>query len=272
MTILPTSDIDRSSPVPFYFQLAALLEQEIVRLRWQAGERLPSESELCARFSLSRTTVRQALARLEQEGLITRRKGFGTYVASASPRMWLLQSQEGFFQDEVSRMGRAVSSQILSRRVGELPHWAADALGLPQGAEGVVMERLRSVDGKLALCVTDCLPAAQADVVLAMDGTQSLYARLREEHGLEVAGGRRLVEAVPASKQLARLLDTAVGTPLMFIESVSWDREMRPFHSYRSWLRSDRMRVEIQVSTALVRGREGALTPEAASLPTTHRP
>ena len=174
MTILPSTQIDRASPVPFYFQLAGLLEHEIVRLRWQPGDRLPSEAELCGRFELSRTTVRQALARLEQEGLVVRRKGFGTFVASASPRMWLLQSQEGFFQDEVTRMGRAVSSEILSRRGGRAPHWAADALGLPQGAEGVVMERLRSVDGKLALCVTDCLPAAQAGVVMDMDGTQSL--------------------------------------------------------------------------------------------------
>ena len=102
-----------------------------------------------------------------------------------------------------------------------------------------------------------------------MDGTHSLYERLREEQGLEVAGGRRLVEAVPASKQLAHLLEAPAGTPLMFIESVSWDSQMRPFHSYRSWLRTDRMRVEIQVSTALVRGREGAAPPETASLPTT---
>ena len=111
MTTLPTTHIDRASPVPFYFQLAALLEQEIVRQRWQPGERLPSESELCTQFELSRTTVRQALARLEQEGLVVPRKGIGTFVASASPRMWLLQSQEGFFQDEVSRLGRAVSSR-----------------------------------------------------------------------------------------------------------------------------------------------------------------
>ena len=230
---------------------------------------MPSESELCEQFELSRTTVRQALGRLEQEGLVIRRKGIGTFVASASPRVWLLQSQEGFFQDEVTRMGRAVSSEILTRRVGELPHWAADALGLPQGAEGVVMERLRSVDGKLALCVTDCLPAAQAAVVMAMDGTQSLYARLREEHGLVVAGGRRLVEAVSASKQLAQLLDAPLGMPLMFIEPVSWDSQMRPFHSYRSWLRTDRMRVEIQVITAMVRGRDATPPPEVASMPAT---
>jgi GntR family transcriptional regulator len=256
MVTLTTTHIDRRSPVPIYFQLAALLEQEIVRARWQPGDRLPSEPDLCRQLALSRTTVRQALGRLEQEGVIERRKGIGTFVASASPRMWLLQSQEGFFQDEVSRLGRTVSSCILGRRVGELPHWAADALGLDQGAGGAVLERLRSVDGKLALCVTDCVPAALADVVLELDGSQSLYQRLRETHGLEVAGGRRLVEAVPASKPLARLLEASVGAPLIFIESVSWDKQLRPFHSYRSWLRTDRMRIEIQVSAAGERGRD----------------
>jgi GntR family transcriptional regulator len=266
MTTLPDIRIDRGSPVPFYFQLAALLEQEIVRHRWQPGERLPSEAELCSHFGLSRTTVRQALARLEQEGMVTRRKGFGTFVASASPRIWLLQSQEGFFQDEVSRMGRAVASEILDRRRGALPHWAADALGLASGAEGVVMERLRSVDGKLALCVTDCVPAAYADVVLTMDGTQSLYEQLRVRHGLEVAGGRRFLEAVPAPKQISRLLEVAPGDPLIFIESVSWDAQMRPFHCYRSWLRTDRMRVEIQVSKASGRARDGAGPDEAESV------
>ena len=80
--------------------------------------------------------------------MVNRRKGYGTFVASASPRIRLVQSQEGFFQDEVSRMGRAVSSEILDRRVAELPHWAADALGVPQGElDGVVMDACPSSTG-----------------------------------------------------------------------------------------------------------------------------
>ena len=50
------------------------------------------------------------------------------------------------------------------------------------------------------MCVTDCLPIELADVVLSMDGTQTLYERLREAHGLEVAGGRRFLEAVPGKR------------------------------------------------------------------------
>jgi GntR family transcriptional regulator len=251
MTSLPNARIDRESPVPFWFQLARVLEHAIATGRWRPGERLPSETELCAHFAISRTTVRQALARLEQEGVVTRRKGFGTFVASPSPRMWLVQSQEGFFQDEVFRLGRSVASEILRREVGELPAWAAAALTLPEGSRGVMMERLRSVDGRLALVVTDFLPEALAGTVLAMDGRDSLYQRLKYEHHLEVAGGRRFVEAVRAGDKLARLLEVDAGAPLAFIESVSWDADMRPFHCYRSWLRTDRMRVEVQVSTSV---------------------
>jgi GntR family transcriptional regulator len=250
MISLPESSIDRSSPVPYWFQLAGILEHAIAHGVWPAGERLASESALCDHFGISRTTVRQALARLEQEGMVTRRKGFGTFAAEAAPRMWLVQSQEGFFHDEVFRLGRSVSSQILRRDIAPLPSWATTGLELPEGSRGVVMERLRSVDGNLALVVTDCLPEHLAPTVLGMDGTDSLYQRLREEHHLEVAGGRRFMEAVVAGEKLGRKLEVEPAAPLVFIESVSWDSEMRPFHCYRSWLRTDRMRVEVQVSAS----------------------
>src|SRR4051794_16288878 len=103
---LPEPPIDRSSPVPFYFQLAEVLEGAIRSGRWQPGARLASEPELSEHYRLSRTTVRQALARLERRGLIERRKGQGTFVESAAPGLWLLQSSEGFFQNEVDRLGR----------------------------------------------------------------------------------------------------------------------------------------------------------------------
>ena len=86
MTQLPDGIIDRESPVPFYFQLSELLEQEIVAGRYEPGVRLPSEPEISRRYGLSRTTIRQALSRLEQEGLIHRRKGQGTFVRGGSPR------------------------------------------------------------------------------------------------------------------------------------------------------------------------------------------
>jgi GntR family transcriptional regulator len=248
----PAGRIDRQSPVPFYFQMAAALEHEISAGRWTSGSRIPSEPELCKQFGISRSVVRQALQRLEQEGLIIRRKGFGTFVAEATPRSWLLQSSDGFFQDEVDRHGRRVTSRILRLEVAPLPNWASDALDLPEDSLGVTMERLRWLDDQVALHVSDHLPEHLAKTVLGLqaDPSESLYERLERLEGLEVSGGRRVVEAAAAGPKLARLLEVERGEPLAFIESVLWDRELRPFHCNRTWLRTDRIRIEMQVASA----------------------
>jgi GntR family transcriptional regulator len=243
-----TADIDRRSPIPFYFQLARLLRDAIVAGRWEPGSRIQSEPELCAQFGLSRSVVRQALATLEVEGLVRRIKGRGTFVADARSRSWLLQSSEGFFHEEVDRMGLSVTSEVLRAEVAELPAWAAGALGKSQGSRGAVLERLRWVDGRLALYVLNYLPEQLAEAVFAVDAEGgSLYEQLAARHGLRVFGGRRVLEAVSANARLAEVLDVDERAPLAHIESVSWDTDLQPFDCYQAWLRTDRMRVEIQV-------------------------
>jgi GntR family transcriptional regulator len=249
MTDLPQASIDRASPVPFYFQLAEALEEEIRSGRFEPGTRLPSEPELCEHYGLSRTTVRQALARLEQRGLIERLKGQGTFVRRGQPGLWLLQSSEGFFQEEVDRFGRTVTSQILRAERGPLPPWACDLLGLPQQAEGATIERLRFLDGLVALFVVNHLTERVADAALAISNpNESLYRRLRELAGVEPHGGHRTVEAVAAPEWVAELLQLNTAAPVAYIESVAWDAELVPFDCYRAWLRTDRTRIDIQVS------------------------
>jgi GntR family transcriptional regulator len=246
--------IDRSSPVPLYFQLARLLAEDIIRGRWPPGQRLMSEPGIGTRFGVSRATVRQAIQRLESEGLIRRVKGRGTFVADSRGRSWLLQSSGGFFHEEVDRLGFDVTSKVLRAELGPLSHWAADALALAEGSEGVILERLRYMDGRAALYVSDCLPPRLSEAALTLEHEDgSLYDRLEERAGVRVYGGRRTLEAVEAETRIAELLEVEPRTPLVFIESVSWTPELEPFHAFQSWLRTDRIRVEVQV----VRTQEG---------------
>jgi GntR family transcriptional regulator len=245
---LSDSTIDRHSPLPFYYQLSEILEQTIVGGSSRPGERLPSEPELSERFGLSRSSVRQALARLERRGLITRRKGHGTFVRSAQPGLWLLQSSDGFFQEEVDRLGRTVTSRIVQAQSGPLPLWACDALGLDPGSSGATLERIRSVDGHVALYVINHLIAEVAEVALdTANPNESLYRRLGERAGVEPAGGRRTLEVASVDEMIAGLLDLSLGAPVALIESVTWDTSHRPFDCYRAWLRTDRLKVDIQV-------------------------
>lgn len=248
---LPSTKIDRQSPVPYYFQLSELLEQEILSGRWEPGTRLASEPEISRQLGLSRTTIRQALGRLEQRGLVQRRKGQGTFVAESEPRSWLLQSSGGFFEEEFGRSGRLVTSVVLHSTVrGPLPPWATSALGLA-GPLGGTLERVRSVDGLVAMYVINHLSPGLAELVLPLDDpNESLYQRLKDRADTETAGGRRMLEAVRAEERLARLLELPIGAPLVFVESVSWDRNLRPFDCYQAWLRSDRMRIDVSVSSS----------------------
>jgi GntR family transcriptional regulator len=249
--LLPESRIHRASPVPLYFQLVRALREEIVSGRWRPGDRLASEPDLGKHFNVSRTVVRQALARLEDEGLLLREKGRGTFVSDGRDRSWLLQSSAGFFQDEVARHGLPVTSTVLRRELAPLPDWAAEALGLPRGSQGAALCRLRSIEGQVALYTENYLLPELADTVLGLPPDASLYEALEHDLGLVIHGGRRVVEAVAAGEEVGRLLEIAPTAALAFIASVSWDDELRPFDCYQAWLRTDRTRIEVQVSRAL---------------------
>ncbi|MDP2974956.1 MAG: GntR family transcriptional regulator, partial [Anaerolineales bacterium] len=93
---ISSKDIDKEVPIPYHYQLRELLKGEITAGRWGVGERLPSERELCERFNLSRTTVREAIDALADEGLLHRERGRGTFVVKPKILEGLLQSPTGF--------------------------------------------------------------------------------------------------------------------------------------------------------------------------------
>jgi GntR family transcriptional regulator len=247
MALLPAARIDRASPVPFYFQLRKALSEEIATGRWKPGDRLPSEPDICKHFDVSRTTVRQALAELEVEGMIRRDKGRGTFVALPRTASWFLQSSHGFF-DEAKGDGHEVVSRVLRSEIAPLGAWACDALELSEGERGVVLERLRWVDGRVVMFVETYLPKRFADAVLDADlEGGSLYRTLEERMGCRVASGRRVVEATTAEEKLATMLEISPGSPLLYVESVSYDEAGEPFECYRAWHRADRTKIQVQV-------------------------
>jgi GntR family transcriptional regulator len=240
--------VDRRSPVPLYLQLEDVLSREIIAGRLSPGDQLPAEPDIAEHFGVSRSVVRQALMRLDQEGLVRRAHGAGTFVLRNRQRSWLVQDVAGFFRDEVERHGHDVTSKILRLAVEPMPLWATDALSVPEGTQGVVLERLRSVDGALTVYDLNYLLGDLAPVVFRLedDPHGSLYEVLRQE-GLSVAGGRRIVDSVIAGQRFADILEVKAWEPLLVIEGVDWDRNLRAFDCYRTWIRPDRMKIEVQV-------------------------
>lgn len=253
--------IDRRSPVPFFFQVKSLIGEQLDRGRWLPGDRMPSEPELCEHFAVSRATVRQALGELEREGRVRKERGRGTFASEPRSNAWLLQSSHGFY-DEAGEAGRAVTSRVLRRELAALPNWAATALRVPSGAQGVLLERLRSVDGEVVMYVESYLIAELAELVLEAElERSSLYRVLRDRAGIEVGGGRRVVEAMSAPADLAKLLEIKPGSALLHVEAISIDTKQRPFETYRAWHRSDRTKIAVQVADGELAATAGFLRP-----------
>jgi GntR family transcriptional regulator len=241
-------EIDRASAEPFYLQLVRWIELQISSGLYQVGDALPSETHLCRQFSLSRHTVRETLRRLQDKGRIRVIQRRGAFVASPPTPSWMLQFTEGFSEAETN-FERTVDTEVLRVAFEALPTEAAMALKLPNGSQGIVLERLRRLDGKLALYGLNYLVPNLAPVIGngdALRGTGSLNRVLRSS-GWNVCGARRSISAVSASRGLARYLQIKPGSPLLLIRSVSWDAEQRHFDYYLSWLRSEEVPVEIEV-------------------------
>ncbi len=238
--------LDRQSYVPLYVQVKDSLRDLILGGR-APGEQLPGEPELCRRYDVSRTVIRQALRDLEHEGLIVREKGRGTFVAEPKLREGLFQELTGFYSDMAGK-GRPPVSRVLTQEVVPASRPLAATLRLRPGAAVVHINRLRFVGDEPLVLVATYLPAARCPGLAAVDFThRSLYEYLESAYGLVIARGRRAIEAVPAGDHEARLLGVKKGAPLILLDSVSYLADGTPIEYYHALHRGDRSRFEVEL-------------------------
>ncbi|MFV0375625.1 GntR family transcriptional regulator [Microbacterium sp.] len=262
--------IDRASTAPLWFQIMRAIESQIVDATWVPGDRLPSESELCGYFDASRTSVREALSRLESAGIISRRQGKGAFVERAQgPSAWTLPSAPSLL-GEYSEDGRsALTSQILRGGIEPLPSWAAAVIARGDST-GFVLERVRSVGSRVAVHVTNFMPARLAGILPDLrDPRASLYATITRVVGTRIARMHRTIEAATADRTLATLLEVEVGHPIVVVDAVAYDQTGEPIDISRASVRTDRMRVSVDTGFDA-----GGMSHESASgrYPTSSRP
>lgn len=239
--------IDRTSPLPFYFQLKQLVLADLRDRELAPGDRLPGDHELCQTFGVSRTVVRQALAELETEGVIQRVKGRGTFVAPERTAEHLVQSLTGLYEDVAAR-GSHLRSEVRRLEVVPADEQLATLLELAPGAPIIVLERLRFVDDEPWVLATTYLPQDVAPGLVEDDLTdQSLYALLERRYGVRLTHGRRGVEAEVASDTLAAALGISPGAAVLVLRSTSY-ADARPVEVFVAYHRGDRSRFEVTLS------------------------
>jgi GntR family transcriptional regulator len=239
-----TDRIDRSLPIPLYHQLERILRRDIESGVYRAGDLLPSESDICERYDVSRSVVRQTLANLAHAGVVHTERGRGSFVAERKFNERFVQRATGFY-DDLTRMGYELRTKVVRQEVCELPLQVREFL---DEATGIRIDRVRSVEGRVLAYVTTYVSAQRCPGLQDQDlNDRSLYEHLDRAYGLRVHGGRRTVEAVGAAPDIARHLDVAPGTPALLLRSASRTADGAPLEWFEAWHRADRTMFEVEI-------------------------
>jgi GntR family transcriptional regulator len=241
------SKIDSYSFIPYYQQLYTILKSRIQNNEWDPGQKFLSESQICSEYNVSRTVVRNTLDNLEDEGLISRRKGKGTFVLATKINEGLAQNLTGFYQD-MSDRGHTITNRVLLQKIIPCPDNLSSILDIPLLTPVFQLERLRFVEGVPITLVTSYLPAHYCPSLANMDmSNRSLYEFLEKECNIQIARANRSIEATAADEKKAKLLGLKSGDPVIKLTSISYLDDGSPIEYYIAYHRGDRTKFEINL-------------------------
>lgn len=226
--------IDRSSPVPLYFQFAQQLQDLIEAGELPPGTRLSNEIVMADEFGLSRPTMRQAMQHLVNKGLLARKRGVGTQVVTNRIRR---QVEFTSLYEDLERDGRRPTTRVLSVETAPAEAAVATALGLEEGKPVVSIERLRLADDQPIALLHNYLPEGVIDLDLEALAEGGLYQQMRRS-GVALSTAEQTIGARRATASEVRLLDETRGATLLTMTRTAFDGSGNPVeygsHVYRA--------------------------------------
>ncbi|MFE7764651.1 GntR family transcriptional regulator [Streptomyces sp. NPDC057438] len=226
--------VDRSSPVPLYYQLAQQLESAIENGALGPGSLLGNEIELAGRLGLSRPTVRQAIQSLVDKGLLVRRRGVGTQVVHSQVKRPLELSS---LYDDLEAAGQRPTTRVLLSEIRTASAEVAAALGIAEGDEVHLVERLRLTHGQPVAYLANFVPGGLLDLGTERLESTGLYQMMRNA-GITLHSAHQSVGARLATPEEAERLGEPEGAALLTMQRTAYDDTGRAVefgtHVYRA--------------------------------------
>lgn len=205
--------------MPRYLQLAGELREAVMAGRYDDAHPFPTETQLCRHYSVSRYTVREALRRLQAEGLIARKRGSGTVVQPAAARGGALH-QPLSNVGEILQYARDTAIAYEAAEEGEIPTTLAEQIDSDTSGQWTSFRGLRRHEGdQRPIAATQAFfHPSLADIVPQLDlAAGSLFSQIERLAGVSVGKVTQDIQAVAADKRTAADLGIAVGDPVLRI-------------------------------------------------------
>ncbi|WP_329372663.1 GntR family transcriptional regulator [Streptomyces sp. NBC_00669] len=237
--------IDRSSPVPLYFQFAQQLQGLIESGELPPGTRLSNEIAMADEFGLSRPTMRQAMQHLVDKGLLARKRGVGTQVVANRIRRNVEFSS---LYEDLERDKRRPRTEVLSIETVPAGAAVAAALRVAEGAPVVAVQRLRFADDQPIALMENDLPAGLIDLTEDALAEAGLYMLLRRS-GVGLSSAVQAIGARRATAAEAKLLEETRGATLLTMTRTAFDSSGTPVEYGSHVYRASRYSFEMTVTT-----------------------
>lgn len=234
-------EIMRKGPVALYYQIAEILEKEFLQ-SYEPGSQVPPEPELIGRFQVSRSTVRRAMDLLEDNGILLRQPGRGTFLTTA-PKIEVELSELTGFVEDMDSLGLKASAQVVQVKPVRPGPTVTARLHLPDDAEVVFIERVRLAQDEPLSFDATYLPM-DPGMLVAQDNltVYPIFSLLETKYGIRLGEADYVVEASTAPKRIAEYLHLAPGAPILLIERTTYSDEGTPIDYEKLYYRADKIR------------------------------
>ncbi len=221
--MLSADQLNRDIPVPLYFQLKEIILSEIKKGTYKDDDAIPTEKELSEIFDISRTTIRQAIKELENEGWLYRLKSKGTFVSRPKINQNFAQTMQSF-NDEIRNSGRTPKTELLDFKVIAPSEDIARVLNLGHREQAIYVHRRRFADEEPIVMVKTYLPYEKCSFVLEHNlREESLYTILGIKEETKIFTIDRLVEAENANSYDVKNLGVKSGMAIQQFTSLGYN-------------------------------------------------
>ncbi|MDP9817577.1 GntR family transcriptional regulator [Spirilliplanes yamanashiensis] len=237
-------EVDRTSPIPLYFQVASRLQELIEQGEIGVGSRIENEVDLAERLGVSRPTTRRAIQYLVERGMLVRKRGVGTQVVHPKVRRPV---QLTSLYDDLSAAARYPRTEVLDLRVVPAPAEVAEALQVAPGTPVTWFERLRYANDEPLALMHNAIPTG----LLTLDRTElakhGLYELLRRA-GIVPQVATQTIGARAATAAEARVLNEKRGASLLTMTRTAWDATGKALEYGSHLYRASRYSFELNLS------------------------
>jgi GntR family transcriptional regulator len=232
-----------SNGLPAYQRIQGAIRKRIEAGQLRTGDPVASERDLAKIHQVSLMTARHALASLEREGIVERRRGIGTFVAAPKIHFNKLMS----YTEQMASRSLTAASKILFAKVIHDEQEIAARLALPTNTGIVKLERVRHASDEPFALETCYFSAADfPDLLTAPLNRESLFKVLEREYQVELGYADEEVDATPADLRTAELLSVSRGEPLLRIRQLIYSTKGKPITYVLGFYRSDRHKLLIR--------------------------